>query len=274
MRHATFPWFGGAALLLCGCGGSDREPAAPALPAATATEAAMAFLLIEQNPASPAALPSWRAAPDGQSFSLAVPVAPQSGCVTAATVSNADGSTTCTLTFACTNAADGSTLTGGIAYTFRASAPGAYRVDYLDLKATRGAQSWAINGSKQITLNLAAKRATVTTLTPMVVTTVSGATTRVLTYTCNLSGDWGTTGLYKVSGGFSLQSGSESPITCTITTPLTWDTTSGCCYPVSGLMALAQGRASADVSFMLPCGTYQISGIQTFAPATLPACPN
>ena len=273
MRKPTFVAISGAALLLCACGGSDKESATP-LPPQTATDAALSFLLVEQSPATPSALPTWTAAPDGKSFSFSAPTLAQPGCATGALVSNPDGSNTLTLTFACTNVAEGSSLTGSVAYTFSAASPGSYRVAYQNLKAARGTQSWAVTGSKQITLNLVGQKAAVSTLEPMVVTVVNGANTRVLTYTCNLTGDWGTVGLYKVSGGFSLQSGSELPVTCTITTPLTWDTVSGCCHPISGLMALVQGQASATVSFMLPCGTYQVSGIQTFAPSTLPACPN
>ncbi|MBK8794277.1 MAG: hypothetical protein IPN59_14470 [Holophaga sp.] len=274
MRRVTHVCIVGSALLLLGaCGGSDKTPTTP-LPPQTAADTAISFLLTETTPATPSTLPTWKPTPDGQAMTLSRPALADALCITAAIQSNQDGSTTYSLTYDCTNLAEASTLTGTVAYTFSPAIPGSYRVDYQNLKAVKGTQSWSVSGAKQIMLDLVNKKAALTTLAPMVVTVVNGAETTLLSYTCNLTGDWGTAGLYKVAGGFSLQSGNALPVVCSLASPLTWDLTSGCCHPVSGQMALVQGSASANVAFSLPCGTYQVSNIQTFAPATLPTCPN
>jgi len=97
---------------------------------------------------------------------------------------------------------------------------------------------------------------------------------RTFSYGCNLVSDWATAGSYKVWGSFSFQSGNEATLSGSISefSPLAW--TSGCCYPLAGVLTLAQGPASSEVSFTSPCGSYTLSGIQTLVPLTLPACPN
>jgi hypothetical protein len=277
MRTISQTGLTGALLLgLCACGGSKQSTPAPPLPPDTAAKAMGAFLLIESIPSAPSALPSWQPLAEGNASQLLTPLPLGEGCVGTQSVLNPDGSTTFKATFACSSQVDGSTLSGALWFTFSAANPGSYLFEYKDLKRVKDTQSWTVNGSKQVLLDLPASRAILRTPTPMTMSfldTANPATSRVFSYGCHLTSDWATAGTYKLWGTFSLQSGNEA-LSGSIAElqPLVWSL--GCCYPVSGTITLAQGTARSDAIFPQPCGNYTISGIQTLVPLTLPACPN
>lgn len=273
MNHPARICIAGTALLgLCACGGSKSEAPGTPLPLNTASKVIGAFLLVESNPAAPAALPSWKALPGSAALQLA-PGATANACVSTEIVQNPDASTTLKATFTCSSQVDGSTLSGAIWFTFSTATPGNYLFEYKDLKRVKDTQSWTVNGSKQVALDQ--NRATLRTPTPMTMSfldTANPAASKTYSYGCNLISDWATTGSYKVWGSFSLQSGNDSTLSGSISElhPLTWNP--GCCNPTSGVLTLLQGTASSEVTFALPCGSYSVSGYSGLG--TLPACPN
>jgi hypothetical protein len=274
MRRAILSGLGGTALLgLFACGGS-KVPERPPIALADTSRTATAFFLIESNPASPSALPAWKPQAGSGALQLALP---SLGCTSTELVANPDGSSTLKATFACSSPADGTTLSGALWFTFSAAAPGSYLLEYKTLKLVKGTQSWTANGAKQIALNLAASRATLTTPTPMTlsfVDTAEPANSRAFSYGCNLVSDWSVAGSYRVWGTFAFQSGNDPALAGTISDqrPLAWS--AGCCYPLSGSILLTQGLTSGEIAFNAPCGTYAVPGFPTFAPSTLPGCTN
>lgn len=276
MKHLARLGLGGSLLFsLCACGGSEEETPLAPLPATAASAWVGAFLLIEANPSTPATLPSWKTRPGSSALHLAAGKL-ESGCTSSETLQNPDGSTTIKVTFACSSPVDGSTLSGSLAFTFTASNPGAFRVDYKEFKRVKDTQSWTVNGSKEILLNPAVSRALLTTPAPLTVSFLDTAhpeATRTYSYGCILVADWGTANAYKVWGSFSFQSGNEATLSGAISElhPLAW--TPGCCHPTSGILTLTQGRATGEVRFALPCGSYTLSGNPSLNPLTLPDCP-
>lgn len=252
---------GGLALaLLAGCSGSGdgtgatRGGGGTNLTAQNATDYAFSFLMSERFPSVPYS-----------AFSAS------STCV-ALNTSSLGGGTTVTETFTNCTGSDGAVLNGQVVFTYVSSA---CDVTYTNLTAQKSGETWILNGTKHIALG--SQQATITTgsglgSVPMTLThQVSGSSPVTRSYTCNLTSDWATPGIYKLWGTFSYQITGATTVSGSIdsTAPLTW--AMGCCYPVAGYLDLTQGSNQATVSFSLPCGTVTVTPAgSTGTTATLP----
>lgn len=262
-------------LLACGGSGQDsRQPAPPApkaIPADEAQAAIWGFLTLEHGTTIASQMPTFVRSGDAQL--LVSP--PTVSCITQVT-STKEGRTFILYTF--NNCGDiavtPNNLNGTISVSFSNLAPTSYTVEYNNLVATRGTQTWVFNGTKTLNINPAAKQAVLiaTNLSAVLTDSAHPELNRSYLYNANLNADWATTDTFKLAGGYNLVANTHTlGGVIASATPMTW--TAGCCYPTSGSISLTKDAASASAAFSLPCGTLTITPAgQAPLKPLLPAC--
>ena len=269
---------------LLACGGSGQNssqpvPTAPkAIPADEALAATWGFLTLEHGTTVASQMPAFIQAGDARILTTAA----TSSCVTEeVTVKMGRTIIEYVFTNCGVQAVTPSSLNGSMTVSFSNQLPSFYTVEYNNLVATRGTQTWVFNGQKTIDVNLSAKQAhmTATNLSAVFTDSAHPETNRSFLYNANLNADWNpvnSVNTYKLSGMYSLTYTVSAATHTTggvisAGTPLTWMT--GCCYPVSGSIAFTKDTATASAGFSLPCGTLTLTPAGQ-APQTpsLPAC--
>ena len=262
---------------LLACGGSGQKTSLPntspskALPADEALAATWGFLTLEQGTNMASQMPTFTQSGDAKVLNTAA----TSSCITTVTTSKL-GVTVVLYTFNNCGYATALTdsLSGSVSVSFSNQAPSLYTVEYKNLTATNGTQTWVFNGTKTINVNLSAKQAnlTATNLSAVFTDTAHPETNRSYLYNANLNADWATLNTYKLSGSYSLVTNAfTTGGVMSSATPLTW--TTGCCYPTGGSITLTKDALSATAAFSLPCGTLTLTPTGQ-APLTphIPAC--
>ena len=252
-------------LLACG-GHSAGDPAAPAkLDTTTALAYSASFLSDENNQAGENDGTGPVAA--GAAMGLAEPSHPS--CV-AASVTSANS---VTWTFTNCTGPHGWTWNGVVVITWIHNPDGSVLVKHeqRNMVGTKDAKTWTINGTKDLLKNPGTKIIQLSAEPGFTKAFTDGTVTTTYDYRCSLTADWSTAGQRKLYGGWSLtpRAGGEA-VSATIptATPLVWDRSADCCYPVSGTLNLTRGAKTATIVHALPCGSVTVNG----EAKTLPPC--
>jgi hypothetical protein len=244
---------------LMACGGNTSSPTAPPstqMDSATA-EALVAPLLNEQNNQ---AGENDNSGPTQALEAMAFTEPLHPACVT---VSNQTANSE-TWTFTSCTGPHGWTWNGVVLLTWTVNGDGTVLVkhNHQNLVGTKDGKTWTINGVRDNLRNPATKLVQISAEPGFTKTFNDGTATTVYTYTMGLTADWSTAGERKLFGTWALTPVNGEPINGTIAqaSPLVWDKTSGCCYPVSGTMVVTKGSKTANLQYGLPCGTVTING--------------
>lgn len=261
--------------LLLACGGSGQNSTTPdapkAIPADEAQAATWGFMTLEHGTTVASQMPAFIQAGDAKLLTTA----PTVSCITEVTTTKS-GITTVVYTFnnCAPTPVSAAALSGSVSISFGSQAPSFYTVEYNNLVATNGTQTWVFNGTKTININPSIKQAnlTATNLSAVLTDSAHPELNRSYLYNANLNADWAATGTYKLAGTYSLVANAQT-ISGAISsaTPLTWVT--GCCYPTSGSISFTKDTAGASAAFALPCGTLTLTPAgQAPQNRLLPAC--
>jgi hypothetical protein len=251
-------------LLACG-GHGDPLPPSNVLDGESAVALAAHFLNEENNQTGENDDSGPVAA--GQAEGLAMPAHPTCVVPSAATPNSV------TWTFNNCTGPHGWTWNGVVVITWGRNPDGSILVkhDQRHMVGTRNGKSWTLNGVKDILRDPATKIVRLSAEPGFTKAFNDGNSTTTYTYTCNLTADWATQGLRKLYGswGMTPQGGGDAVSAVIATsTPLVWDRSADCCYPVSGTLNLTKGSRTAALVHALPCGTLTVNG----EAKTLPPC--
>ena len=254
-------------LLACGGHGStSTTPPSSRLDGETAVTLAAAFLNEENNQAGENDGSGPMAA--GQAEGLALPASPSCVAVSGATASSI------TWTFNNCTGPHGWTWNGVVVISWVKNPDGSWLVkhDQQHMVGTKDGRSWTINGVKDLLKDPATKTVRLAAEPGFTKAFNDGSKTTTYTYTCNLTADWSTPDQRKLSGSWGLapRGGGGDAVSAVIAaaTPLVWDRSANCCYPVSGTLVLTRGGQTATIVHALPCGSLTVNG----EARSLPAC--
>lgn len=252
-------------LLACGGRGDTTPPPSTHLDGESAVILAASFLNEENNQTGE----NDDSGPiqAGQAEGLSMPAHPT--CVTPSAVTP----NSVTWTFVNCTGPHGWTWNGVVVITWVRNTDGTLLVkhDQQHMVGTKEGKSWTINGVKNLLKDPATKIVRLSTEPGFTKAFNDGTKTTTYIYTCNLTADWSTQGQRKLSGswGMTPQGGGDA-VSAVIasSTPLVWDRSADCCYPVSGTLTLTKGTRTATIVHKMPCGSITVNG----EAKTLPPC--
>jgi hypothetical protein len=160
-------------------------------------------------------------------------------------------------TFNGCRSANGGTMTGTVTVTISGTGTVVNTAVY-DVTVLETVGSWHYTGTKVTTTNATAKTATISVPAgqPFLVAYSNPANTtknKTWAYVPNLQADWSSATATKFWGSYTFQQTLPLPVGDTLTasipqaTPLTW--TSGCAFPIAGVLTLSLPPASAEIRF-------------------------
>ncbi len=269
VRTLTLATVGLGGLLACGGHGGSSALEAPPQAASLTSDTALALVAPFLNEENNQTGENDGSGPimAGEALGLAEPAPP--ACVAVSGVT----ATSVTWTFSNCTGPHGWTWNGVVVISWEPRADGTVvvRHDQRHLVGSKDGRSWDINGVKVLARDRTGKLFTLSAQPGFTKTYREGAQTTVFAYACALTADWSTLGQRKLSGSWSLtpQGGGDAVgAAIPATTPLVWDRSANCCYPVSGTLHLTRGGQTATLVHALPCGTVTVNG----EAKVLPAC--
>lgn len=166
----------------------------------------------------------------------------------------------------------GWTWNGQVVISWTRNADGTVLVkhDHRNLVGAKDGKSWTINGVRDNLRNPLTRIVSISAEPGFTKTFNDGTRSVVYAYSLNLTADWSTPGQRRLSGNWGLTPTSGDAFSARIAqaTPLLWDRSANCCYPVSGTLVATKGARTATIVHGLPCGSITVNG----EVKVLPAC--
>jgi hypothetical protein len=160
---------------------------------------------------------------------------------------------------------------GQVVMTWTRNADGTVLVkhDHKNLVGSKDGKSWTINGVRQNLGNPTTRIVQITAEPGFTKAFSDGTKSTVFTYTLNLTADWSEVGRRKLFGAWALTPVTGDAFSAAVaqSTPLVWDRSANCCYPVSGTLVATRGTQSTRIVHSLPCGTVTLNGETKLLPA-------
>lgn len=252
-----------AGLMACG-GKGDTNPADPSRLDADTAVAMTAPFLNEQNNQT-GEMDDAGPSPALEATAFVEPAHP--ACVTLGDTTP----TSVTWTYHNCTGPHGWTWNGQVVISWTRNSDGTLLVkhDHRNLVGAKDGRSWTINGVRDNLRNPSTKMVQISAEPGFTKTFNDGTRSTVYAYSLNLTADWSTAGQRKLHGNWSLTPTTGDAFSANIAaaTPLVWDHSANCCYPVSGTLVATRGTRTATIVHGLPCGSVTVNGEAKLLPA-------